>query len=107
MSRTPEGNGQGRHSRRAVLRTAAGGALALAFPFLFRSDARVNQAPQNNWPTDTEGILRRIDAEHFLPGSYLSTTFLPRKIMWEEAQLAKRNKTWEDGDESDWIAHQD
>lgn len=58
------------------------------------------------WPKDQQEILAKIEALPFLPGCQLKTTFFPRKMMWEAAELLKVQGKWPGGDESDWLSHQ-
>ncbi len=61
-----------------------------------------------DWPTDKEGILKKIKELRFPHDAQLRTTFFPRKVMWEYAQLLKQQGKWQgNSDESDWLSHMD
>ncbi len=94
-------------SRKNFIRLSASslGAFLLSWypDFLSRQES-------TNWPTEPDAILTKIRELAFTPGSKLSSTITPRKIMWEIAQVRKAQQTWSEDarrDESKWMEHQE
>jgi hypothetical protein len=98
-------------SRRDFLKALIGATLMGTSLFAFEEiEKRINQTKSTKtpeWPTDQEGILRKIKELNFPKDSEIRTTLFFRKIMWENAQVQKQNGTWKGGDKSDWMNNLD